>query len=145
MSEVTEFEKHVIELAYEHHIQVWVGFALPGVGDDPYGEAIWNRADLDNRCVVLTRPPDDAASYLVALHEFGHFLEPRARYFGGSRRTRDREAYAWRWAIDNSRIPVPWSHVAENLQTYDIPRLRPSAEFDALLGEALARAGTERE
>ena len=58
----------------------------------------------NGRRVVVVPPIRGMSSYLVALHELGHHLAPRA--MSGTRLVR--ESLAWTWAIDNARVePTP--------------------------------------
>lgn len=58
----------------------------------------------DGRRVVVVPPIRGMSSYLVALHELGHHLAPRA--MTGTRLVR--ESAAWSWAIENARFePTP--------------------------------------
>ena len=94
------------------------------------------------------------SSYLVALHELGHHLAPRA--MSGTRLVR--ESIAWGWAIANARVqPTPGARrsalkalygygfwVAER-QYRRRPPLMPGPEFDAAVAQIIGRSPGLRE
>lgn len=90
---------------YEHFLTLLD--AIPGIR---WGvEEDWNGVDpsvLQYESVLgevtitlmLTHSPDTPTAYLTALHELGHLMT----LDGVARTDPDREAAAWRWAIDHS-------------------------------------------
>lgn len=130
-----ELYEHVRQLARDYGVRVWVAMEPSSYAADPtlpYGEA--GKDEEDEPTVWLSHPPDTPLAYLVALHELGHIIAPAMRG-----RVRDREAKAWRWAIEQSKLPinaVAWRWIRGYMRSYCGPQYRASEDFDNLLEEA---------
>lgn len=83
---------HVEWLALQNDIEIdWIS--------DPWKA----ECSVSGRLVVVPKP-SSAGKYLVALHEFGHILHPKARRMRNARDFSDAmavEAYAWAWAVEH--------------------------------------------
>jgi hypothetical protein len=64
----------------------------------------WEAACSVSARLVSVPRPLDASRYIVALHEFGHILHPKARRGHKAKRFDEAmavEAYAWAWAVEH--------------------------------------------
>lgn len=130
-----ELFRHIRELAEDLEAAVWVCLSCRG----DYGEA---HSGDDIRVVALTEVPDEPLMYLIALHELGHMADPRMDAL-----TLDREAFAWRWAVEHSIVPVgrrEWARITESLRSYARDgRFKQTPDFLELLKEAETNARYE--
>lgn len=130
-----ELLEHVRTLADDLDVYVWICVTCPG----DFGTAVLARDDI--RTIMLTELPDSTTMYLIALHELGHHAE------GWSKLKLDREAYAWRWAIEQSLIPLgqkEWARIESALSSYaDDRRYKHTPAFTELWKEAEAHARPE--
>lgn len=76
--------------AREAEINVWVSLTQ----QDPLGSCHVRVNDAE--WILITDIPDSRETYLVAMHEIGHAVDP----FGWQGLRLDREVRAWLWAVE---------------------------------------------
>ncbi len=103
----------------------------------------------EGRRVVVVPPIRGMSSYLVALHELGHHIAPRA--MSGTRLVR--ESVAWSWAMSNAQAePTPGARRSALKALYGYgfwvadrqyrrrPPLMPGPEFDAAVARIVGHS-----
>jgi hypothetical protein len=134
--------EHVVELAIDMGVRVWVALECT----EAWGLAEEYDMAGARPAVWLGRLPIEPVPYFIALHELGHHADPA----GWGRRAKlalDREAYAWRWALAEARVPADkavWADILDALSSYARNRrYKLTPDFNDLLedaGEALLNA-----
>jgi len=121
-----ELLEHVQRLGRDLDVPVWTCLNCKTVG----GEAV----EVDGaRYITVSQIPDTVIPYQIALHELGHHADPAG--FKGLRL--DREAWAWRWALEHALIDLDWTDLYTRLTSYIADRrFKRTPDFDRLVAEA---------